>query len=283
MADLREFSREATKKAVLKAGLEHPVTMFSTGVGVLGALAVGLFGAATLPVAATVGGLGLGMGSLLYNYFVRGGTLADQHIKKIYEDLAKQRLKVMQALEKNFKRLGDKAQGEVAEQAEQGGEQFTQAVERFESLKKTLDEKLSPGELTYGRYLGAAEQVYLSVLDNLSIMAALLQSVAAIDTRYIASRMKALLAMSSPKPADKEELKTLEERERVAKETLDKVNDLVTRNEVAITQMDKLGAALAELRTLPGGASVDLDTAIQEMEELAKQAYRYGRDQGGNE
>ena len=69
----------------------------------------------------------------------------------------------------------------------------------------------------------------------------------------------------------------------MAKETLDKVNDLVTRNEVAITQMDKLGAALAELRTLPGGASVDLDTAIQEMEELAKQAYRYGRDQGGNE
>ena len=182
MADLRDFSREATGRAVLRAGLGHPVTMFSTGVGVLGARAVGLFGAATLPVAATVGGLGLGMGSLLYNYFVRGGTLADHHIKKIYEDLAKQRLKVMQALEKNFKRLGDKAQGEVAEQAEQGGEQFTQAVERFESLKKTLDEKLSPGELTYGRYLGAAEQVYLSVLDNLSIMAALLQSVAAIDT-----------------------------------------------------------------------------------------------------
>lgn len=281
MADIADFSQAATKKAVLKAGLENPVTMFSTGIGVLGALAVGLFGAATLPVAATVGGLGVGVGSLLYNYFVRGGTLADLHVKKLYEELAKQRRKVMENLEKSLKRLGEKCRGEVAEQAEQGVQQFTQAGERFEALKASLDAKLAPGELTYARYLGAAEQVYLSVLDNLTVMAALLQSACAIDTNYIASRRKALLAMRSPRPADQEELKTIEERDRVAKETLDKVNDLVTRNEVAITQMDKLGAALAELRTLPGGASVDLDTAIQEMEELAKQAYRYGRGQGG--
>ncbi|MBI3552082.1 MAG: hypothetical protein HY077_06155 [Elusimicrobia bacterium] len=280
MPDVADFSREATKKAVLKATLEHPVTMYSAGVGMLGALAVGLFGAATLPVAATVGGLGLGMGSMLYNYFVRGDALADLHVKQLYEDLAKQRRKTMDGLEKSLKRVGDKAKGEVAEQAEQGAQQFSQIGERFETLKKTLDEKLSTGELTYGRYLGAAEQVYLSVLDNLSVMAAQLQSVAAIDTRYISSKRKALGAQNSQRAADKEELKTLEERDRLVKETLEKVNDLVSRNEVAITQMDKLSAALAELRTLPG-ASVDLDTAIGEMEELAKQASQYNREQGG--
>ncbi len=281
MPGIADFSREATKKAVLMATLEHPVTMYSAGVGILGTLAVGLFGAATVPVAAALGGLGIGMGSALYNYFVRGEALADLHVRKLYEDLAKARLKVMDGLEKSLKRLGEKAQGEVGEQAEQGAEQFAQAGERFKTLKQTLDDKLQPGELTYGRYLGAAEQVYLSVLDNLTIMSAQLQSVGAIDTRYIASRRKALRALSDPCKADQEELKTLEERAHLVKETLDKVNDLVTRNEVAITQMDKLSTALAELRTQPGGAAVDLDTAIREMEELAKQAYRYGRGQGG--
>lgn len=281
METVADFSREATKKAVLRAALENPLTMYSTGVGLLGSLAVGLFGAVAAPVA--VGGLGLGLASGLFSYFVRGGALADRHVKALYEELQKQRQALMTRLEKSLKDLARDAQGAVCEQADQGAKQFTMARERFEGLKRTLDEKLNPGELTYSRYLGASEQVYLSVLDNLSVAAALLKSVSAIDPRYIASRRKALKALSSPPEADRKELKTLEERERLLRENLEKVNELMTRNEEAITNMDKLGVALAELRTGPGGATEDLDTAIQEMEQLSKQAQRYNRDQGGAE
>ncbi|MBI4349476.1 MAG: hypothetical protein HY553_21755 [Elusimicrobia bacterium] len=276
---MADFSRDATRKAVLRAALENPLTMYSTGVGLLGTLAVGLFGAAAAPVA--VGGLGLGLASGLFTYFVRGNAVADRHVKALYEELQKQRQALMARLEKSLKDLARDAQGEVCEQADQGAKQFRMARERFESLQRTLDDKLQPGELTYSRYLGASEQVYLSVLDNLSVVAALLSSVSAIDPRYIAARKKALLALTSPPEADRKELKTISERERLLSDNLEKVNSLLTSNEEAITNMDKLGVALAEIRTSPDGGGADLDTAIQEMEELAKQAHRYGRDPGG--
>lgn len=270
-----DFSRDATKKAVLKATLENPVTMYSTGIGLLGALAMGLFGATGLPVVAAVGGLGLGMGSWVINYLLRGGTLADRHIKKLYEELQRRRQEIAEKLEGALARLAKESKGALREHAEQGARQYEMATTRFQTLQETLRAKLNPSELTYGRYLGAAEQVYLSVLDNLSITAAMLQSVSAIDPNYIEKRLKALRALRAPNPDDAEELKTIEERGRLLQEKLEKVNAMLTQNEVAITQMDKLCATLAELRVLQGGAAVDLDTAISEMESLAEQAHRY--------
>ncbi|MBI4425255.1 MAG: hypothetical protein HY554_16110 [Elusimicrobia bacterium] len=275
MEKVADFSRDATKKAVLKATLEHPVTLYSAGVGILGALAMGLFGATALPVAATVGGLGVGMGSWLVNYLLRGGTLADRHVKRLYEELERRRREVSANLEKSLQKLARESKGELHDYAEQGAGQFSMAHGRFQTLQETLRAKLNPGELTYGRYLGAAEQVYLSVLDNLSVMASMLQSVAAIDPKYNAARLKAVRALPRPQPADLEEAKTLEERDRLLKEKLQQVNVMLTQNEVAITEMDKLGASLAELRVLQGGAPVDLDGAIRDMEELARQAHRY--------
>ena len=137
MDTVADFSREATKKAVLRAALENPLTMYSTGVGLLGSLAVGLFGTVAAPVA--VGGLGLGLASGLFSYFVRGGALADRHVKELYEELQKQRQALMTRLEKSLKDLAKNASGEVATQADQGAKQFTMAGERFESLKRTLD------------------------------------------------------------------------------------------------------------------------------------------------
>lgn len=270
-----DFSRDATKKAVLKATLENPITMYSTGVGILGALAMGLFGATGLPVVAAVGGLGLGMGSWLINYLLRGGTLADRHIKKLYAELERRRQEISEKVESSLGKLASESKGALRDHADQGARQYEMATTRFKTLQETLRAKLNPGELTFGRYLGAAEQVYLSVLDNLSVTAAMLQSVSAIDPKYIESRLKALRALRAPNPADAEELRTIEERGRLLQEKLEKVNALLTQNEVAITQMDKLCASLAELRVLQGGAAVDLDSAIREMEALAEQAHRY--------
>jgi len=43
--------------------------------------------------------------------------------------------------------------------------------------------------------------------------------------------------------------------------------------------MDKMCAALAEFRTVRGQASVDLESAIGEMEQLAKRVQTYSVDQ----
>jgi len=273
--DLQELSKDATKKAVLMATLESPITLYSTGVGILGTLAVGLFGAATIPLAAAFGGFGLGVGSWLFNYYGRGDQLADRHIQKFFAELEKRRNEVIKELERSFKKIKSRSKGELRAFADQAAQQFRMAPDRFQTARRTLEQKLTPGELTFGRYLGASERVYLSVLDNLSLTLSLLQSAGTIDAKYIASRRKALRALENPQEADRQEMKTLDEREQLMRGQLDKVNALLTQNEVAITQMDKLNAALAEAKIVQGRTSQDLDSALAEMEDLAQRVQHY--------
>jgi len=134
--------------------------------------------------------------------------------------------------------------------AAQGAEQFTRIREKFENLREILAQKLNTGELTYGRYFGTAEQVYLSVLDNLRDVVNLLNSVSSIDADYINSRLYELSKHKNPTEADKQEVETLNERKQLRESQSQKVDVLLTLNEKAMTQIDQTTAAIAEMKTV---------------------------------
>jgi hypothetical protein len=136
-----------------------------------------------------------------------------------------------------------------------------------------LGEKLTPGELTYARYLGTAEQVYLSALDNLGAMAGLLRSAGAIDEPYVRQRMTQLQGQADVH--SQRELQTLEQRLALRRTQLERVADLLARNEEAMTQMDVATAEIAAMRTGTKQASLDMETAMSELARLARRAKDY--------
>jgi len=122
------------------------------------------------------------------------------------------------------------------------------------------------------RYFVAGEQTYLAVLDNLDSIASRLQSVSAIDERHATARIAAIGRQKRIAPADEEEIEALKARLALREAQLDRVNTLLTFNENAITEFDRVNNAVAEVKGTRAQASVDLETAIAELEALAARA-----------
>jgi hypothetical protein len=157
----------------------------------------------------------------------------------------------------------------------QGAAQLHQLREKFENLSEIVKRRLSAGELTYARYLGMAEQVYLSAFDNLQEVSVALRSVSTIDTNYIQSRLRELSKSDGSSGEEQEESIALQKRIDLYVEQKQRTARLIAQNEVAMTVLDRTATALAGTKTGKGQASMDAKAAIAELERLAKRAGEY--------
>lgn len=258
------------KRLVLSRTLQHPLTLYPTAVGLLGAVGIGLFGPVTVAVAATVAGLGVGLGHLATQIFVRSSSVAAQHFRELHEQLSAKRGQMLADLESRLKK--SVALGAGKEHADQALKQFRMVQARFDTMQNLLGAKFEPTELTFSRYFVAGEQAFLSVLDTLDGVVARLQSASTIDPRYHDERLNALKRQKALAPADEAELRTLKERMALRESQLDTVNTLLTFNENAITEFDRVNAAIAEVKGAKAQTSVDLESAMRELETLAQRA-----------
>ena len=260
------------RKVVRTRALQHPLTLYPVAVGLLGTLGFALFGA---PVAAGVAAVGLsvGAGNWLTQNFLRSDKVAAEHLRQTREQLERKKAELLVQLEARLKKSVTTVDT-GREYADQAFKQFRMIQKRFDTLQKLLDDKFAPGELTYGRYFVAGEQAYLSVLDNLDSIAARLHSINTIDLNYHEERLRALSKLRNPVPADQQELKTLQERAALREAQLDKINTLLTFNETAVTEFDRVNTAIAGVKGGKHRVPVDLETAIRELETLAQRAHR---------
>ncbi len=265
-----DFSKAAVERAVLAATLQHPLTLYPIAVGVVGIVAVVLlvpsFGWLLVAIAAVT----LGVSSWIVNFCFRSEVYADRYIQSLHDALARQRQARLESLQGALEACQTVPGAESL--AAQGAMQFARIREKFDNLMAMLDQKLNRRELTYHRYCGSAEQVYLSVLDHLRDVVTRLQSIRAVDPAYIQQRITALQALTRLTPADEEALKTLAERQQLHMQQLERVNTLLTQNEAAMTTLDQTAAALADMKTVEGHAAVDMETARQALEALAQRA-----------
>ncbi|ETW97766.1 MAG: hypothetical protein ETSY1_21420 [Candidatus Entotheonella factor] len=222
-----DFSKSAVEKAVLAATLQHPLTLYPIAVGVVGVTAVVLLIPSFGWLLVAVGAMTLGIGSWIVNFFFRSEIYADRYLQSLHDQLAKQRQARLESLQDALEAC--QTVPEAGTLAMQGAEQFVQIREKFDNLVAILDQKLDRRELTYHRYCGSAEQVYLSVLDHLQDVTTLLQSIRAIDPAYVQYRKNALQALASMTPADEAELSTLNERQQLHTQQLGRVNVLLTQ------------------------------------------------------
>lgn len=157
----------------------------------------------------------------------------------------------------------------------QGSSQIGLLRDKLGSLTGVLKRRLDSGELTYGRYLGMAQEVYGAALDNLHEAAVALRSVSTIDVDYIIGRLRELDGESDRTADHEREYKALHERNALLEDQTKRVAQLMAQNESAMTVIDQTAAALAATRTGQGHAKLDAETAMAELEQLAARAGKY--------
>lgn len=156
--------------------------------------------------------------------------------------------------------------------ADQAVAQLRGLREKLQSVTAVVEARLNAGELAFARYLGTAEQVYLAAVDNLQQVAISMTSVGSININQIDQRLPKVDVNRS---AGAQEQASLLERRALAVSQNDKIAQLLAQNETAMTSLANMAAALADVRTTKGYADLDPDTAMAELELLAKRAKKF--------
>ena len=218
----------------------------------------------SLLMSAAAGGLGLFCLVLWFPVFLRSDAFARSVYKWIEAEEAAHEAKLKQ-LEGDFHEL----------KFPQGASQIKLLREKLGSLTAVLKRRLNSGELTYGRYLQLAQEVHGAALDNLHEVAVALRSVSTIDSNYIRKRLLELDRGGEGNVDHEREYKALRERTALLEDQTKRVSQLMAQNESAMTVIDQTTAALAATRTEKGHATLDAETAMAELEQLAKRAGKY--------
>jgi hypothetical protein len=268
-----DFSQKSVNKAVLGDIFQNPVSTYITALaGIFLFANIMILGIPAL-LYATIGAAVLGIGSFLVNLFFRKEHFAAKYLNHINKQMEIQQQKILINLKRDLAKY--KAVKGLENYSEQAVKQFEKIQKKFRSFKRLLSEKYDVKELTYARYFGTAEQVYLSTLDNLTDIMNTLESVSTIDLNYLNERFKYLKGLITLEEADKREIETLNKRMELRKQQLEKINELLTLNEEAMTQIDLSLATISEAKTKLGRASMDMETARQELQELIRRTKKY--------
>jgi len=259
---VKEYSQAAINKAVREIGLYGLGTLLPIVAGVSVAWIAWLFNLAFLFWFASVAVIGIIFACV--NLFIRKHTVANKYIRKLQQEMLRQQEQVKKDLAKGLKECSEISG--CAELADQGARQFKSMEEKYDNVHELLQQKLDSGELTFGRFLGAAEKVYLNTLNNLNQVVATLKSAGTINVEHI----KGQLDRTNGK-----EVNTLKERLQLHDDQLADVRDLLAQNEESMTQMEVTSMSVAKMSTGHRFTDVDHDRAMQELTEWAERADSY--------
>lgn len=269
---MSRYSKEKINKEALKGSLESPVSLFPLGISLLSGLTSFLFGSSFILDAIMYTGLGLGLGAWFINFFIRKDHFASQYLKALEKKLNEQNDKMLAKIKQEFQEndLGN----DTRVYGDQGYEQFERIQDKFEAISEILEKKFNPGELTHRRFLASAEEVYLSVLDNLNEIAGMLKTTEAIDSAYIEKRLRYFKKKKELNADDEKEINSLNKRKNIKSKQIEHINKLLSTNEQAMTSLDETMTSIASVKTKQG-ASQDIEQTIGQLERLAKSAKKY--------
>ena len=252
-----EFSNKQIKNVVLKESVQAPITVYPTAIGILGVAGMLLWGVNLFTIAATAVGLGLAAINFGNEYFRRGHAHSIAYLNRLHDQMKYERNKKLISLKKDLSDMG----------AEDAVEQLALFSKKFDNFTSILKHKFAEHELTYSRYLGIAEQVFLAGLDNLEELFLALKSISAVDIGYLEEKLNSA--------SSDNEKRALHERLNMFNQQHKHVKALLEENEQALTEIDNVSTKLATVQTQRGNASVDMELAMQELNRMAKRASQY--------
>jgi hypothetical protein len=132
--------------------------------------------------------------------------------------------------------------------------------------------------MTFMRYMGMGEQVFLGGLDNLARISDALKGTGTNDADEIRRRIRALKGDGIESQAQDQEEAALLARLALMEQQREKISGWLAENEAAMTVLDRVMAGVAEMNTTQS-ATMKMQHAMEELEQLAKRASSYGSNQ----
>jgi len=272
-----EYSRKDIQSKAVEEILSHPLTLFAGLVGLLSVVGFFLFSVSILIWVCSLS-FTLMVGSGCVNYFVRRDYFEKRQASLLHKIAEQENKNEMLKLKKGLKHCLKITNDD--DFAVQGLAQFKKVQEKYKLFEEVIINKLSPTEVTFSRFLGTAEQVYFSVLDNLDKFVISIKTVDTFDIDYLEERFDKLEIKKkedTAEQADLDEIETIQKRIDMREELLEKINIFLTENEQALTQLDKTTINLSCLETKKGRASADIKATLEDLEILAERTNKYNR------
>jgi hypothetical protein len=263
-----DFSPQAITRAVLKSTVQKPYVLYPAAVGILGGMAALLLSPSWLFVVPAAMGATIGLGAWAIDATIRREQHAGEYLHHMQQILAGRVDRTIGTLEKELREVG----------SEKGLGQLERLRSKYQAFEELLRRKLDPDEITFRRYRVMTEQVFLAGLDNLKHVSDTLKGSSAIDEVHVRQRLQHLDAQDSLGAAEQGEYSSLEARLELLGSQRVKVQELFSQNEMAMTQMDKVMAAIAEMDTANRHAVMGMESAMQELGVLAERARSYSRN-----
>jgi hypothetical protein len=260
-----DFSPRAVAKAVFSESLQRPQVLYPTAIGILGGVATLMLGPSTLFIAPAIVGGALGFGSWAYDYVFKRDERARSYVQGLHRALAGRVDDTMRVLDRELRDL----------KFDPGIAQIERLREKYNAFAELLRRKLDPEEMTFGRYLGMGEQVFLGGLDNLARISDALKGFSTNDAADIKKRIHDLKNDGIDSKAQDQEESALRARLALMDQQQEKVFRWLAENEEAMTILDRVMAGVAEMNTTQS-ASMSMEDAMKELEALAARAHSYG-------
>lgn len=267
--DLTKMTPEAVKSNVLSGLLTSPLTVWPMfGAGAVFAYWF-IFEAAWFFM--LIGGFSFffGIAYFLFNFFLRYDVLSNKYFSKLREENEQEARETLQAIQHY---LDNYDYG-------QGAEQVEKLQRKMESFEEVLKSRFEEGEMAFARYHKVAEQVFLNAIDNLQNMVVQLKAVQSIDIDYIRRRWEELERITDENDglddSQWQESETLKERYELWEKHDKAVDDLLTLNEKAMTELDKFASRVATAKTDGRDVEADLEHAMENLTKLSDEAEKH--------
>lgn len=274
---LTDYGPDAVREAVARKAIRHGGTTAPIYIGG-GLLALGFLVKVPYLLLLSGGLILLGVAHAAFRMVFGREAAARQYIEELNRRQRRNQQNIRKELEQGLWKCA-RIKG-ARPLAQTGQKQVRKIEEKFRNVQELLDMKLVPSELTYGRFLGAAEQVSLSVLDNLRAVTGILTSAGSIDPEYINRQLQALAAAKDD-PEAGAEAADLEARLALRESQLAEARRILAKNEAAMTELEKISAAIAAWEGNGRLSRVNFEDAIERLKELARGAHEYnGKTRG---
>lgn len=262
-----DFSPGAVSRAVLNETLQKPHVLYPSAVGILGGVAALLLGPSTLFIAPAIVGGALGVGGWAYEYIFKREQHARDYVQSMHRALAGRVEDTMRVLNSELRELKFDA----------GIAQIDRLRDKYEAFAELLRRKLDPDEMTFSRYLGMGEQVFLGGLDNLARISDAMKGFSTNDAKEIRNRIRELKGDGIDSHAQDQEEIALNSRLKLMEQQREKIFAWLAENEAAMTVLDRVMAGVAEMNTVQS-ATMKMEDSMKELEALAARARSYGVD-----